>query len=378
MRSIRQKTHAQAITWLAVVLWLSATTSSTVAHGPIQTEPQVIDISTFPPIEQDIAALANYGNAARQAGARLVERGYDALNYLHTVLLDPNATFPQKMQLITVLGEIGETGSVEYILKVANESADNRYLYQNTLLALARFEQTDEVIEFVDKQLEQTNRDPLIQRSALAYYAQKPTIEATHWVDVYAAPDVHPDVRYAALYLGGTLGMDSVKDDIVDVLQSKQKNTREYYLLLGLAAITTPEEFSQLTDRLELNAENLAKAKQYNRFRKGDTTKKNELAKAFLEKGDIAQKRAAVDYLTDKQDAEALANSWNSGDSYVRSSLRRSGYEIEESDEGVQFKELEREPKQKDFNVMWLVILLVVILALSAILYKQHLPHGSA
>ena len=123
------------------------------AHGPIQTEPPVIDISTFPPIEQDIQALANYGNAAQQAGQRLVERGYDALNYLHAALLDPNATYPQKLQIITVLGEIGKAGSVEFILDVASDSNNNRYLYQNTLLSLAKFEPTKQITVFVDEHL---------------------------------------------------------------------------------------------------------------------------------------------------------------------------------------------------------------------------------
>lgn len=89
-------------------------------HGPIQVNPVVIDISTFPPIEQDIEALANYGNAARGTGGRLVERGYDALNYLHAALLDPAASFPQKMQLITVPWKISEGETVEHIQDVEN------------------------------------------------------------------------------------------------------------------------------------------------------------------------------------------------------------------------------------------------------------------
>ena len=338
------------------------------AHGPIENEPQEIDFSTFPPIEQDVQALANYGNAARQAGQRLVEWGYDALNDLHAALLDPNASFPQKMQTITVLGEIGEAGSVEHILDVANNSPNSRYLYQNTLLALAKFEQTDQVTEFVDQQLVTTSRDPLIQRTALAYYAQQPTADAEQWVNKYAAPDANPDVRYAALYLGGTLGMDSVKQGIVDILQNKQKNTREYYLLLGLAEITTPEEFAQLIDGLELSAGNVSKVKQFNLFRKGDATQKHGLAKVFISKGDSTQKRAAIDYLIENQDAEALARNWQYGDGAVRSAVKRAGYTINVDDHGASFVVVENNKS----SFLWIFVFTLSILLGGFLLWRFY------
>ena len=339
-------------------------------HGPIQVEAQHIDINSFPPIEEDIQALANYGSSAQQAGQRLVERSYDALNALHAALLDPAATFPQKLQLITVLGEIGEAGSVEFILDVANDTPDSRYLYQNTLLALAKFEPTGEIREFVDQQLVPTNRDPLIQRSALAYYAEQPAAEATQWVTKYAAADASPDVRYAALYLGGRLGMASVKDDIVAVLQTKQKNTREYYLLLGLADITTPEEFAQLTAGLQLDAGNLAKVTQYNLFRNADAAEKDEMAKAMLAKGDQAQKNAALTYLLKNKNADALADNWQQGDGFVRGAVKRSGFVLDVTETGAQFKA--REPMPNDLSRHWLAIVLVALLLVAGLLYMQR------
>lgn len=330
------------------------------AHGPMQIEPQVIDISNYPPIEQDIQALANYGNAAQQAGQRLVERGYGALNELHAALLDPAATFPQKLQLITILGDIGEAGSVEHILDVANESPNSRYLYQNVLLALAKYEPTDEISKFVDQQLVTTSRDPLIQRSALAYYAEQPTAEATQWVTQYAAADASPDVRYAALYLGGRLGMDSVKDDIVGLLQNKQKNTREYYLLLGLAEITTPEEFAQLIAGLQLDARNVKKVEQYNLFRNADPAQKDELAKALLAKGDITQKNAAVDYLIENKAADALAKNWQQGDGFVRGALKRAGYEITSTDDTASFTPIVR--PEHGLSYRWYLLVLIALM----------------
>lgn len=343
--------------------------SLALAHGPIQTEAQAIDISTFPPIEEDIAALANYGNSARLAGQRLVERNYEALNALHAALLDPNATFPQKLQVITVLGEIGEMGSVEFILDVANDSPDSRYLYQNVLLALAKFEQNDEILEFVDAQLTQTNRDPLIQRTALAYYAQQPTTEAAQWVDIYAAPDANPDVRYAALYLGGTLGMDSVKGGIIELLESGQKIAREYYLLMGLAEITTLEEFNQIIDGLKLNSKNRSKANQYAELIKGTQEQRQQRAEELLNKGDITQKRAAVGYLLENKDAESLAKNWQAGDGFVRGTLKRFGLEIKVTDEGAQLAE---RPQQHKQTPLWLYGLVLAGLMLAGVWWQQR------
>lgn len=358
------KTHALCVFALMCCVVLNA-----MAHGPIQTEAPVIDISTFPPVEQDIQALANYGNAARIAGQRLVERGYDALNQLESALLNPNATFPQKMQLITVLGEIGETGSVDQILDVANESPNSRYLYQNTLLALAKFEQTEQITEFVDQQLAPAKGDPLIQRSALAYYAQQPAPQAVQWVEQYTVPDTYPDVRYAALYLGGKLGMESVKDDIIVMLQSGQKTAREYYLLLGLAEITTLDEFNLIIESMRLNSKNRNKALQYAELIKGTKEQRDQRAKELLSKGDVTQKKEALDYLMDNEDAESLAGNWQQGDGFVRGVLKRSGLEIEVTDEGVQFTEREHVRKEPP---LWFIGLVLAGLLGVGMLWSQR------
>ena len=357
--------------WTSAIIVLMVYHSAAIyAHGTIQTDAKPIDVGSFPPIEQDIQAMSNYGGAAQQAGERLVERGYDALNDLHAALLDPSATFPQKMQLITVLGEIGDSSSAEPIMQVAADMPDSKYLYQNTLLALSKLEPAQPVTDFVDQQLAQSDRDPLIQRTALAYYAHNPTVEASHWVDVYAAPDANPDVRYAALYLGGTLGMDSVKDDIIGVLQNKQKNTREYYLLLGLAEITTPDEFARLTNGLELDSGNVTRVKQYNLFRKGNPEQKDELARMLLTEGDKTRKKAAVDYLIENRDAEALKESWIHGDGFVRGAVKRAGYELDVAEDGARFKARER--IENTLPVWWYAFILAVLFAAAALIYLRR------
>lgn len=323
------------------------------AHGPIQTEVPVIDVTTYPPIEEDIAAMANYGAKARAAGQRLVERGVDTLSYAHAVVADPSSPFPQRMQLITVLGEIGDPDSADVIIDAAEENIHNRYLYQNALLALAKIEPDDDIIKFVNDQLVDEKRDPLMQRSALAYYAQQPTPEATQWVNKYAAANASPDVRYAALYLGGKLGMQSVKADIIELLKSGQNISREYYLLLGLTEITTLEEFNQIIKDLKLHSNNRTKALQYAELIKGTKEQRDQRAKELLAKGDNTQKRVAVEKLINEQNAEALADNWKQGDGFVRAAVRRAGLEVHDDEHGAHFEPYSQQRKAPT----WLFIL---------------------
>lgn len=315
--------------------------TNTWAQGPksLGVDPSEQQHIEFPPIEDDIQALAKYGGKAQYAWQRLIEQGIEVLPQAHIALQNPKVTFPQKMQLITVLGEIADPSSIEVIIDVAAAST-NRYLYQNTLLSLAKFEPTDDIINFVNQQLEDGKREPLILRTALAYYAQQPHADAEKWVDYYTQPTANEDVRFAALYLGGVLGLDRVKDDIVGLLNAGVSSpARQYYLLMGLVEITDINEFNQLTKDLQFYGRNKGKIEPYLQFRKGDATQRESLAKMLLSEGDITQKRQAVDYLINEKNANALANHWKFKDSYVRAAVRRAGYEIEFREDGARFRD---------------------------------------
>ena len=323
--------------------------TNTWAQGPksLGVDPSEQQHIEFPPIEDDIQALAKYGGKAQYAGQRLIEQGIEVLPQSHIALQNPKVTFPQKMQLITVLGEIADPSSIEVIIDVAAAST-NRYLYQNTLLSLAKFEPTDDIINFVNQQLEDGKREPLILRTALAYYAQQPHADAEKWVDYYTQPTANEDVRFAALYLGGVLGLDRVKDDIVGLLNAGVSSpARQYYLLMGLVEITDINEFNQLTKDLQFYGRNKGKIEPYLQFRKGDATQRESLAKMLLSEGDITQKRQAVDYLINEKNANALANHWKFKDSYVRAAVRRAGYEIEFREDGARFVTVQ--PPSPDF-----------------------------
>ncbi|MFK5947220.1 MAG: hypothetical protein QM500_00430 [Methylococcales bacterium] len=342
--------------------------TSAYAHGPIPVDIPDVGISKYPPIEQDIQAMSQYGNAAQQAGQRLVERGVSALGHIHQALENPQS-FPQQMQLITVLGEIGDSDSVNLIIDIA-EHSNSQYVYQNALLALPKFEQQDGTIEFVNKQLANEKQHPLIQRSALTYYSQQPHPDAHQWVTKYNQPNTSPEVRYAALYLGGMLGDESVKQDIIDLLQNKQKNAREYYLLLGLAEITQLDEFLQLLEQLDLDSSNKEKAKKYAEFRKSPADKQAALAEELLAKGDSTLKRAAANYLVKTKNANALAKYWKQENGLVRGSVKRAGYNIHITDKDAIFEKREDYSKNKSTLYLWILVI-VVSIALGIFIYRR-------
>jgi len=358
--------HKVRIIAKSVILTLSLSFQfNAIAHGLIDGSSSISQLPATPSITEDIASLANYSGQAQAAGARLVEHGGEILTEAHGVLSDPNSTFQQRIQLITVLGEIGDASSVDVIIDAANQHVNNRYLYQNTLLSLTNFKQTDEIKKFVNQQLEEKNRDPLIQRSALAYYAKQPTDEANKWVDIYAAKGANENVRYAALYLGGVLGRDSVKAEIFDLLQTQQNNAREYYLLLGFSHVATMEEFLALVNSTSLSSSNVKKVRDFLEFRLSSTSEKNDMSSKLLNSKNKQLKQAAINHLIDKKNADVLVTNWQQGDAVLRAAIQRAGFTVNIGENGAELVEVEKD----NYLQLWLYVFITLLLA-GVLLYK--------
>lgn len=329
------------------------------AHGPISVPTVKINVNSFPSIEDDLYALSYYSVSAQRAGARLVERGIEILTQAHGVLSDPAAPLPQKLQLMTVLGEIGDAGSVQEIIELVNGSPKNISLQEYALVALPYFEESDEISEFVNQQLEDDSHHPVIIRNALGYYAEKPNTDAKQWVRKYTAFDTREEIRFAALYLGGTLGMDSVKSDIEILLQNKQRNTREYYLLMGFANVATMDEFNSLVSGLKLNKDNVKKVRAFLEFRLANTEEKKKLAPGLLNSKNVQLKQAVVKHLIDEKDADGLATNWQQGDGLVRAAVRRAGFTINKNEKGASMDEV-----HKDHAIaLWQMLLILAIVS---------------
>lgn len=330
------------------------------AHGPISAPAVKIDVNSFPSIEDDLYALSYYSASAQRAGARLVERGVEILTQAHGVLSDPNAPLPQKLQLITVLGEIGDAGSVQEIIELANGSPKNISLQEYALVALPNFEESDEISGFVNQQLEDDSHHPVLIRNALGYYAKQRNNDAKQWVEKYTAPVAREEVRFAALYLGGTLGMDSVKSDIEALLQNKQRNTREYYLLMGFAHVATMDEFNALVNKnAYLNRDNVKKVREFLAFRLANAEEKKNLAPDLLNSTNAQLKQAVVKHLIEEKNADVLAANWQQGDGVVRAAVKRAGFTINEDEHGVSMDEVRKDNALSQ----WQIILILAVLS---------------
>lgn len=352
------------VLWRLLLLFC-LTVSSAYAHGPIPVPTAAIDSSTFPPIEEDLQALSRYSLRAQNAGKRLVERGSEILTQAHGVLADANTSLPQKLQLITVLSEIGDSRSAEVIIDAANAVSNNVHLQEYALVGLPNFEPQAEIYGYVDQQLEDAKRHPVILRDALAYYVKQPTKHAEKWAVKYAAADVPVNVRFAALYLGGALAMEFVKDDIFTLLQNKQKNVHEYYLLLGYAYVATLEEFDFLLNSAVLNKDNVDKARDFLEFRLANLEAKKTLAPDLLASGHVQLQRVAVKHLIDEKDAGALLSGWQQGDGLIRSSVKRAGYVINEDDAGASMVAVDDKHALPQWQIVLLIVAVVAVVLLA-------------
>jgi len=349
------------------ILLFSLVVNNVMAHGVITTEPVKLDIATFPPMEKDIQAFSQFSQNAKLAGIRLIERGDEILTVAHGILADANAPYSQRLQSLYVLGEIGSPDSATEIIHAIEDFPNNRYLYQNALLALSNFEPTEEINAFVNKQLEVTKRDPLIQRSALNYYAKQPQDDAKQWVDKYALNDnANPEVRYTALYMAGMNGVDAVKGPISSVLDSTTNTVREYFLLLGFANVASQEEFDALVKNKNLNLDNVKKAREFLTFRLANSEEKKTLAPELLNSNNSQLKRVAIDYLIGEKNADILAANWQQGDSSVRVAVKRAGYTISVGEQGASLSEI----PEKQPLVLWPFFLALVGLLIVGLFWR--------
>jgi len=337
-------------------------------HGPIPIDPEKSNRDNWPAIDTDIQALSTFGGGARAAAIRLVERGQQILPDAHAALLDPASSLQMKLQLMTVLGEIGAEASVDVIIDAARSHAQNRYLNQNALLALAKLPAVNEAAGFADRQLSQADQDPLILRSALWYHAERPTEHSSVWVEKYAAPGADPDVRYAALYLGGTLGDASVIQGIVDLLGEGQNPTRERILLIGLAEVVEPQALGRLMDELNISAAHRDMALRHSTLKHGTDSDKDAAASELLKAGEGHEVQIAVEHFLEKKNADQLAGYWKQGNPVVRSVVRRNGYEIQVSDQGAYLKPLSN---QADQWTPWQIMLFVLLLLALFVIWRH-------
>lgn len=349
---------AQHLLRTLVLAFACALNATAFAHGPIPIDPALFDQTAWPSIEEDIQSLSSFGARAQAAGERLVERGPVILPAAHAALRGAESSIPLKMQLITVLGEVGAAESVDALLEVAEVHKSDRYLYQNTLLALAKLPPDENATAFADRQLDRADNDPLIQRSALWYHAQRPTLTSTRWAVQYGAPEAGGDLRYAGLYLAAKLGDASARNAILELIRAGQKPARERVLLQGLAEIVPPGELEQILNNLSVSDMHRREALRLSTLKHGAAEERDAVAEQMLGTGTGEEQQTAARALLKNAKVEPLAESWTQGNPVVRSTLRREGFEIHQDAEGVHLEAISRNKKSPGIWVIGAALLL--------------------
>jgi HEAT repeat protein len=289
-------------------------------------------------VADEIAALAHLHAAGRAASRRLVERGPSALPELHQALLAPTSTIEQRLQLATVLGEIGDPESVEPLIRLAEAYPRHLGIRQEVLAMLAELPPTPAAVAFVDRVLENTDESAVVQRKALAYYGQQRDERGARWVDRFVQrPEF--DLRAAAVFLAARLGHPSAREWTEQLLAGEVvPPSSRYVVMLAYAEVASPEELELRTpEYMKKSGWEYDSALRLSRFRAAGREERPVLAGEMMGSRSVYEQKIAARWILAEQGAEPLAGFINpkakpQTRAVARAQLRRAGYRVLERD----------------------------------------------
>lgn len=286
----------------------------------------------MPELAKDIEALKSFHGVGKTAAGRLVERGDEMVPRLVEALRSPEANEQQRVQIITVLGEIGDIGAVQPLIDVVRNHPQWLAERKEALFALSFLPRTEASSEFSRQVLDNEDEHPRIRRTALVYLAQQRDPSGSAYVEKFRSHS-NVELRGVALYLGARLGDLSVKDPSFELLALPAPRSIREPLLLGLAEVADPGEIERRVPRYLKGTKEYVSALRYARFRTGTATQRSELAREMLDAGSFVEKHIAAKFILDEQGAEALAELAGLEvrpdiRAVMRHTLRRAGYRV--------------------------------------------------
>jgi len=285
------------------------------------------------PVEQDIAALRDYGQEAKQAGRRLAWRGETVVPRLHAALAASAATEKQREQLITLLAEIGQAESVAPILAAARTHRDEPAVVRAALLMLPYL--TDEPVAFdlARDLIVDPAAQPKLKRQALAYLGQ---VRDPRGLEL-ARPLLHADdldVRAGALWVAVRLGDAAAREGAAALLEGAAPRSLRQGLLLTYAEAATPEELAGRVAETLKETPEYASAMRYCRFRTAAGAERSGVAAEMMRSPYQFEKEVAAAHLLATDGADRLARDFGGSEAsagareVVRHALRRAGYRV--------------------------------------------------
>jgi len=299
-------------------------------------------------IEQDINDLLDK-TKAKDAMLRLKARGNVIIPSLMGVIKNTQETYELKARALLLLYKVAESTDVSTIIEATEILGEEKkslknvsrfFPYVYAFRALEKLEQTEQILAFVNKQLENKHRDPSIQAPALRYFIKKPNKVAYKWVKLYTSPETNVETRYNAYYLGAMSGLKVVKYGIIDMLKNPPKNSRSYKYEIsniqkGLIELTTLEEFNNIIKKNNIVISN-EKVKRYLFLRRGNEQQRKEVVDIVMSKTN-KETNETIDYLITENDAKPLAQHWQFGNPWLKKKLLDTGLSININDQGVSF-----------------------------------------
>ena len=256
-------------------------------------------------VAESLRDLLIGGTSGNWAAQRLVAVGAPALDQLHQALLAPATSDSAKLQLLSVIAEIGAPRSAGPLLEAAASRPDG-LLYGPVLAALAQLPATDRTVAFARDQLAD-GIAPAWKAAALIYLGRIRYTPAAPSVAEYSAAKYPLQVRAAALYLGARLGLPGMYEEAVARLQ--ENSVQERSMLLRVLAETAPSA-AVLTEAAiaygwHARSPDLQQMAAYCAFRTSDPADRVRLAYPLLAQPDPSYRRTAMRYLIE-HDREQL------------------------------------------------------------------------
>ena len=307
-------------------------------------------------IGQDIAMLSAHGGEAGRAAEWLIIVGEAVLPQLHGALAAAQTSDRHRVQLMSVIGEIGSARSTAPLIQAAQTRGDGGF-YRPALFALALIPPTDEALAFANAQLVSGVAERR-KIAGLVYLAQIRHSPAAALVTQFTEDDLSLKMRSAGWYLGARLGVPGIAAAVEQALQQATDRSDLEALLQSLAeAAGSPEEFARVaesvgfTDRSYSYRQSLA----YCAFRNAANEHKVDLAHQVMASGGRWQRREAIRYLiaTDPQGTVDRITGGHgqslplhmllplsTGVQLLFSEGRRMGYRLQQTDEGYVLTEV--------------------------------------
>ena len=255
----------------------------------------------------NVQAVEGRTDRSKMATSWLVIAGADALDPIHDAFADSALSDGAKIALLQIIGEIGDSRSVQPMIGFIRSNTDNRTYLGGGLRALALMPTSPETLNFARELLE-AERSLLMRQQALIYLASVREPLGLEIARAFSTPDTDPEVRVAALLLAARLGDSEARPAVVEMLVTTESRSYRDVLLRALAELSTPEMFEAFGDANPAlrDTGSFRDMRPLVVFRHAEGEQKVEAARHLVNSGHPWDRRDGVRFLVEEGHTEVL------------------------------------------------------------------------